>query len=705
MRLLTVTSLHLGERWHSSTKILNDDPEFLTALLDFSVDGILAFDHEYRYTAWNRAMERISGLARKEVIGKVAFDVFPFLKDNGEDECFCEALAGRTRQSRNQPYIIPETGREGFFEGRYAPLLGKEGEVVGGVCIVRDITERKRADELAHEAHQRLTFHVENTPLAVVEWDNDFCVSRWSASAERLFGWKAREVLGKQIKDWRFVFADDLDAVTQLTDKQRRGSERQGILRNRNYTKDGSVLYCEWYNSVLHDDSGKLVSVLSLVLDVTARKLAEDDRAELLLREREARQEAENADRLKDEFLATLSHELRTPLTSVLGWATLIRTGDIDEANYAVAIETIERNARLQARLIDDLLDVSRIITGNLRLDLVPLDLAPVIDAARNAVRPAAEAKGIEIQTSFEAKDCLIKGDSGRLRQVVWNLLLNAIKFTPREGKVAVTLRCTDSSVLLSVSDSGDGIEANFLPHVFDRFRQAEGSISRRQGGLGLGLAVVRHLVELHGGSVTAESPGRGKGATFTVELPLARVPLESSEEARSTSPDGDPAATKATQPVMSNGLARSSQKPSGKTSSRTATRNSKLEAARLKGVRILVVEDDPDARSLIHTFLELAGAKVTSVESAAEALLAFKNASPDVLVSDIAMPEEDGYVLLRQVRSLPPGQGGLTPAVALTGYATEKDRAKAFAAGYQAHIAKPIEPEELLDTIASLVR
>lgn len=685
---------------------MNNDPEFLTALLDFSVDGILAFDREYRYTAWNRAMERISGLAREAVVGKIAFEVFPFLEENGEDECFFEALAGRTAHSKNRPYVIPETGREGFFEGHYAPLLGQEGGVVGGVCVIRDITERKHIEELANEAHQRLTFHVENTPLAVVEWDSDFCVSRWSESAERLFGWQAKEVIGKHVTDWHFVFAEDLYSVAQLTDKQRQGAERQGVLRNRNYTKDGAVLECEWYNSVLNDDSGKLVSVLSLVLDVTARKLADEERADLLLREREARQEAENADRLKDEFLATLSHELRTPLTSVLGWAALIRSGDIDEENYAVAMETIERNARLQARLIDDLLDVSRIVTGNLHLELSPLDLAPVVEAARNAVRPAAEAKGIEIQTCLATDDCLIKGDAGRLRQVVWNLLLNAIKFTPREGSVQVDLRCVGTSLLLTVNDSGEGIDPNFLPHVFERFRQAEGSISRRQGGLGLGLAVVRHLVELHGGSVRAESPGKGKGATFTVELPLSIEKLDSTA-AGSAAKEGSlvSAATLTPKPVTEIDAVPASPDESIKPKLRRQTGGSKLETTSLKDLRILVVENDSDARALLHTFLELAGAKVASVESTAEALRAFQGEAPDVLISDIAMPEQDGYVLLRQVRGMPPEQGGLVPAIALTGYATERDREQALAAGFQAHIAKPIEAEELIAAISRLVK
>jgi PAS domain S-box-containing protein len=673
---------------------LKHNLNFLRSLLDVSLDGILAFDRECRYTVWNREMECMSGVKSEDVVGKPAFELFPFLIETGEDKYFHETLAGHRSVSRNRPFSVPQTGYEGFFEGHYYPLYNDEGAIIGGLCVVRDITDQRHAYELAHEAHQRLTFHVENSPLAVVEWDSDFCVSRWSESAERLFGWKAEEVLGKHVTDWQFVFADDVNDVVRLTSKQREGSETRGVLRNRNYTKDGSIVHCEWYNSVLNDDQGKLVSVLSLVLDVTARELAAQERAKALLREREAREEAEKADRLKDEFLATLSHELRTPLTSVLGWATLIRSGDIDEANYAIALETIERNARLQARLIDDLLDVSRIITGNLHLELRPIDLAPVVEAARDAVRPTAEAKGIQLRTSLAAGECSIKGDSNRLRQVVWNLLLNAIKFTPRGGSVAARLRCLNSSAILTVADTGEGIDPDFLPHVFDRFRQAEGSISRRQGGLGLGLAVVRHLVELHGGSVSAASEGKGRGATFTVELPLVRQEVASAPSA---------AGVRARENDSSMVTPAGSVDGVKKEKLRLKTEKTKREVS-LSGIRVLLVEDDLDTRNLIHTLLELRGAKVTSTGSAAEALKAFKAGIPDVLVSDIAMPDEDGYSLLRKVRSLPHEHGGQTPAIAITGYASARDKADTFAAGYQAHLAKPLEPADLIAAIESVL-
>ena len=686
---------------------MNEEPFpkelFSRRLLDASVDGILAFDRDCRYTAWNRAMDRISGKKSADVLGRNAFEVFPFLKETGEDKCFYEALAGKSSVSENRPYTIPETGREGFFKGFYSPLYDAQDQIAGGIAIIRDITERKRAEAEAEEAHQRLTSHVENSPLAVIEWDSDFRVSRWSESAERLFGWAPEEVIGKHVGDWHFVFDEDVDAVEQVTNRQRLGAEFLGVQRNRNYTRDGSVLYCEWYNSVLHNESGQLISVLSLVLDVTARKLAAEERAQSLVREREARRQAEEADRLKDEFLATLSHELRTPLTSVLGWATLLRTGEVEEAHIPRAIETIERNARSQARLIDDLLDVSRIITGNLRLDLRPINLAPIVEAAIHALRPTAEAKNIQLKMEFDSGSCLVKGDPNRLRQVIWNLLMNGIKFTPRDGSVSTRLGCVvqdrtsvvsnstgivqhepairnpqseilpdpSSYVRLTVSDTGEGIAESFLPFVFDRFRQAEGSISRKQGGLGLGLAVARHLVELHGGNIRAESGGPQQGSTFIVDLPLA-------DERR------DPARR---------------QEREREIERRGAVRN----VARLEGIRVLLVEDDEDSRKLLGLMLKKQGAEVTSASSSAEALSAFGQILPDVVLSDIGMADEDGYELMRKVRALPAEGGGLTPAIALTGYATRKDRERALSAGYQLHLAKPVEPADLVAAIARL--
>ena len=641
----------------------------LTQLLDAAVEGIFAFDRDSRFTAWNKGMEEITGLNSENVIGRRALELFPSLRKTGEDSFFHRALTGERAICRKSSLSSVASAQS---ETHYYPLFAKDDEIVGGMGVVRPAS-CKHAGLEGGSAYQRLTSHLENSPLAVVEWDSDFRVSRWSESAEALFGWKSQEVLGKHVDDWKFVFPEDLNAVESVTFRQRQGVEVQGVLSNRNYRKDGSVIHCEWYNSVLHDDFGKLVSVLSLVLNVTSRKLAEEERAALLVRERDARRHAEEADRLKDEFLATLSHELRTPLTSILGWASMIRNGEVEGPSAERAIETIERNARSQARLIDDLLDVSRIITGNLRLELNPLNLVPIVEAAVDALRPTADAKGLELTTEFSSA-CLVRGDANRLRQVIWNLLSNAIKFTPRGGGVQIVLDCVDGIVRLKVSDTGEGISAEFLPYVFDRFRQAEGSISRRQGGLGLGLAVVRHLVELHGGNVSAESSGLGSGSTFTVDLPMA-------QERR------DPA--------------RAEERRKEVERRRSLTGNK----VRLDGIHVLLVEDDDDSRKLIGTMLKQHGAQVSSAASAKDAFTLFCGKLPDVVISDIGMPDEDGYELIQRIRALSEKAGGLTPAIALTGYATRKDRERSLASGYQLHIAKPIEQSQLVSAISSLVK
>jgi signal transduction histidine kinase len=384
---------------------------------------------------------------------------------------------------------------------------------------------------------------------------------------------------------------------------------------------------------------------------------------------------AEAANRLKDEFLATVSHELRTPLTAVLGWVHLLRAGHLDEKHSKRAVETIERNARSQVQLIDDLLDVSRIITGKLRLDVRPLDPATPVESAVEAVLPAADSKEIRIQKMLDTNLSSISGDAARLQQVVWNLLSNAIKFTPRGGRVAVRLARAESHVEISVSDDGDGISPEFLPYVFDRFRQADGTTTRRVGGLGLGLAIVRHLVELHGGTVRAESEGEGKGSTFSVKLPLMSV--------YQREPDAERARTHATTSGSAHSLAECPEN--------------------LDGLKVLVVDDEADTLELIRVSLDQCGARVTTANSSAEALELLSRTPLDVIISDIGMPAEDGFAFIRKVRQLPPERGGKTPAVALTAYARAEDRLRVLRSGYQMHVAKPVELTELVTIVANV--
>jgi signal transduction histidine kinase/ActR/RegA family two-component response regulator len=401
--------------------------------------------------------------------------------------------------------------------------------------------------------------------------------------------------------------------------------------------------------------------------EIAERRRAEEYREALLTSERTARAEAERATRLKDEFVATLSHELRTPLNAIVGWASILRS-DRRTSSIAQGMEVIERNAKAQAQMIEDLLDMSRIVSGKLRIELELIDAAAVLKAAVASIRPSADAKEIDLQATFEPVG-MVHSDAGRLQQIIWNLLTNAIKFTPRNGSVRVAVRRVDGEVEMAVSDSGQGIPTEFLPYVFDRFRQADASTTRRHGGLGLGLSIVKSLVEMHKGTVQAFSGGEGQGATFTVRLPLARP-----------------------QPFPVNGLFK-------------AERANAVDELTLEGLRILVVDDEPDARALARRVLEERGAHVVTVASALEAMAVVGgDSAPSVVVSDIGMPNEDGYDFIRNMRALP-GLAGRIPAVALTALARTEDRQRALLAGYQTHISKPVDPAELVAVIADVTQ
>ncbi|WP_333458008.1 PAS domain S-box protein [Microcoleus sp. Pol10D4] len=861
-----------------------------------------------------------------------------------------------------------------WVEARGQFTYDSQGNPKHSIGVVIDITERKQAEEALRQALQKLNFHVENSPMAVVEWDRDFEIIRWSAGAERILGWKAEEILGKSLTEIPFVFEEDLESVTEVCQRLVYGEEPHIFSYNRNYTKARNLVHCEWYNSSLRDESGRMISVLSLVLDVTQRKYAEQEREQLLERERLARAEAEAAqrqlatifdtspvglalldseqrfiainealaeingltreqhlgysildifgqsdpqlvevfdqiyatgdpftspnlavnvpgrsdrrpgyynvyylptvnsngqvegilvyvvdvtermqlelaqrflseasavlassldyqttleqvaqltvpeladwctvhiieedgaieqiavahidpaklewayqirdkyplnpddprgtaltlrtgqsdllpeipdellvqaardskhleilrqvgfksvmtvplrtqariigvisfvcaesgrqytsadlqlaeelarraslaidnaqlyrqaqrdrtkaeaaNRIKDEFLAVLSHELRSPLNPILGWTKLLRTGRLDVTKTQQALETIERNAKLQAQLIEDLLDVSRILQGKMTLNVATVNLAAMIEAARETVRLAAEAKHIQIQTTFNPISGTVSGDTNRLQQVVWNLLSNAVKFTPTGGRVEVQLEQVGMYAQIQVKDTGKGIRRDFLPHVFDYFRQEDGTITRHFGGLGLGLAIVRHFTELHGGTVQADSLGQNLGATFIIRLPLNLVEPEPSSDDRHPE-----------------------------------------SAADLAGIQVLVVDDDADMRELAAFTLMQSGAQITTAASAAQALTLLNQSIPDLLLCDIGMAEMDGYSLIRQIRKWSPQQGGTIPAIALTAYAGEINQQQALAAGFQMHISKPVEPEELVKAIARLLR
>ncbi|MCY7385779.1 MAG: PAS domain S-box protein [Microcoleus sp. CAN_BIN18] len=426
---------------------------------------------------------------------------------------------------------------------------------------------------------------------------------------------------------------------------------------------DGSY---RWFLSravPMRDEQSNVLRWCGTNTDITDRLNAEAERERLLALEKATREEAERANRVKDEFLAVLSHELRTPLNPILGWSKLLRSNSLTPEKQRYALETIERNAKLQTQLIEDLLDVSGILQGKVSLNIVPVDLAGAIGNAIETVRLSAQVKSIQICTEFALDLGRVLGDGGRLQQVVWNLLSNAVKFTSPGGKIAVKLDRIDNDAQITVTDTGKGIAADFLPCVFDYFRQADSTFTRKFGGLGLGLAIVRHLVELHGGTVKADSAGEGQGATFTVRIPL--MPVQPPTIPAQTAPE---------------------------------------KSFNLSGIRVLVVDDDADARDLVVFLLEDCGATVTAVANAADALVALTVSVPDMLLSDIGMPDTDGYMLLRQVRALPPEQGGLVPAIALTAYAGEIDYQQALAVGFGRHISKPLDPDKFVQAMLDLL-
>lgn len=529
-----------------------------------------------------------------------------------------------------------------------------------------------------------LTALIESAEDAIISKTLEGIITSWNKGAERIFGYTADEVIGKSITI--LIPPDHIDEEPAILNRLRAG-DRIDHYETVRVTKDGRRRDISLTVSPIKGPNGEIIGASKIARDITdqrqARKAVDEAYAAANRARAEAEQaaaekerlykQAEESSRLKEEFLATISHELRTPLSAVLGWTRMLRLGQLSEEDQTKALDTIERNARAQAQLIDDLLDVSRIVTGKLRMDVRPSDPNSFIDAAVEAVRPAAEAKGVRIQKVIDTGAVSIPGDPVRLQQVVWNLLSNAIKFTPRGGRVQIRSERVNSHLEIVVSDTGQGIASDFLPHVFDRFRQADQKTSRSHGGMGLGLAIVRHLVEMHGGTVRAASAGVGQGATFTVLLPISPIYQVDASGGR-------------VHPGARDLL------PAHDTSDR------------LDGMSILVVDDEPDTRDLLKKGLEYCGAKVRLAGSAAEALNALNDSVPDVLISDIGMPEVDGYDLIRHIRQLQTDNCKVA-AIALTAYTRVEDRLQALRAGYDMHVPKPVELTELVAVAVSLTR
>lgn len=516
-----------------------------------------------------------------------------------------------------------------------------------------------------HLLRARLAAVVETTDDAVITKNLDGVIQTWNNGATRVFGYTAEEAIGQPIL--LLIPPERHGEEETILGKLRRGEriEHYETVRRR---KDGQLIDVSLSVAPVRDSTGKVVAASKIARDITARKRLDAERDQLLESERTARAEAERISLSKDDFLAMLSHELRTPLNAILGWAQVLRGPNIRAEDLREGLEVIERNTRVQGQLIEELLDMSRIVSGKVRLDVKTVDLQDVVKAALESVRHAAESRGIRLKAILDTAAGPVRGDDARLQQCFWNLLTNAIKFTPKGGSVIVTLERVNSHVQVSVADSGQGISPDFLPHVFERFRQADQSTTRRHGGLGLGLAIVKQLVELHGGRVRVSSPGLGQGATFTIELPVTSVrPTPGREE------------------------------ESGRHRPLTA------DLPSLEGLLVLVVEDEPDSRGLTKRVLEESGARVLIAGSAAEGMDLLVAERPHLILSDIGMPDVDGYQFIQQVRSLPPDRGGRTPAVAVTAFARPQDRTKALLAGFQTHLPKPVEPMELIATVASL--
>jgi len=609
---------------------------------------------EHRFAIVNRQTCKITGLSEEECIGRTHAEALPEA-DKIVAPILDRVYATGISETREIDVDLPGGRRQLLVT--WTALPGRDGRAGSVLYLSLDITARKMAEEALRESETQLRTLADAVPQLVWMADADGYIfwynQRWydytGTTQEGMEGWGWQsvhdpELLPKVLERWRVSIETGEPFEMEFPLKRADGVFRWFLTRV-NPLRDSQNRIVRWFGTNTDIDE--------------QRRTAEE------LRE---------ANRLKDEFLATVSHELRTPLTAILGWAHLLRSGQLDEDGAKGALETIERNARAQSQLIDDLLDVSRIITGKLRLDVRQIDPGSFIEAAIEAVRPAAEAKGVRIQKVMDTGVVSVAGDPARLQQVVWNLLSNAIKFTPKGGRVQIRLERINSHIEIAVSDTGTGIKQDFLPYVFERFRQADQKTTRQHGGLGLGLAIVRHLVELHGGTVHADSPGEGQGATFVVHLPVLSLHQK-----------GDPAGR--VHPAASDTLT-SYECPE-----------------RLEGLKVLVVDDEVDTRELFRVGLRHCGAEVSTAGSAREALAAIEESRPDLLISDIGMPGEDGYELIRRVRALPAGRGGKIPAIALTAYARTEDRLRALRSGYQMHVSKPVELAELVAVMASLVQ
>jgi PAS domain S-box-containing protein len=635
------------------------------------VDDQIELLYKYAYLAeCNNAMARMYGFdSADQILGARLGDIMPKSKPKNIE--YLRALhASGYNLNDVESSELDRYGNPKVILNNLSAIV-ENGMIVRAWGTQRDVTAQKQAEEALQASEERFEKAFQASPDGLaISRIADSVILEVNDSFVSMSGYARDEIIGKT--------AVEIGLCADLSSRER----ALAILREHNFVRD-----CEL---AIRRKSGELRWILmsaepmnlrgelcwlTISRDITERKHAEEERERLLAQEKEAREEAEMASRMKDEFLATISHELRTPLTAILGWASMLNRGSLSQFQTRHALQVIQQSARSQARLVDDILDTARIITGRLKLDAHPVEIERVFQAAIDVIRPSAEAKKIALQTVIDDRSSIVFGDANRMQQVIWNLLSNAVKFTSEGGRVEARLGRSEGCIEITVTDTGAGIDPQFMPYVFDRFRQADSTSTRKYSGLGLGLAIVRHVVEMHGGTVAAFSPGEGQGATFKVRFPIASPDILLQPEER-------PPGSELEQPAQLNQL-------DGK-------RN-------LGGVRVLVVDDDLATLEMLKVILQNRGAEVITASSAGDALQALEYSLPDALVSDLSMPDHDGYELIEQIRRRGPERGGNLPAVALTAYARVEDRERALAAGFQIYVPKPVDPSELVAIVANL--
>jgi PAS domain S-box-containing protein len=667
---------HDDERSTRGVENLRQSEERFRLLVESVRDyAIFMLDPEGHVLTWNAGAERFKGYRAAEIVGSHFSRFYP-------PDALARGLPGhelevarRVGSFEDEGWRVRKDGSLFWANVVITAMRDATGALIGYSKVTRDLTQRRGHEEALRQSEERFRLLVEGVDeYAIFMLDVNGRIASWNVGAQRIKGYTTDEIVGQHFSI--FYPQDARDSgwpEHELQQASEKGSFTDIGWRVR---KDGTTLWASVTITALRDATGRLVGYAKLTRDLTeSRRLeaierAGEQREQLLDAERSARMAAQRATRVKDDFLATLSHELRTPLSVILGWTQILLKGHASgPGDQQRAIEVIDRNARAQVQLIDDLLDLSRIMTGKIRLDVQQISMPEVVQKAIDSALPIAQNKEIRLHALLDPSRTMVGADAGRLQQVVWNLLANAIKFTPKGGQVQVLLQRVNSHIELSVADTGIGIPADFLPLVFDRFSQRDSSRTRAHGGLGLGLAICKQLVELHGGSIRVSSPGAGKGSTFFVELPVSPIQGEDGRDPASVGVDA----------------------------------GESTALPRLEGVHAFAIDDEPDGRELLRRVLEDQGAVVTSFASAGDALIALRTSRPSVIVSDVGMPDMDGYQMIRSLRATE-SRDSRVPALALTAFARAEDRKRSLVAGFQAHLAKPFDVAELVLLVADLV-